>query len=76
LYIYIELKEREKEKREDRRKELSFERMPKVRRGNKPPPEGWELIEPTLREIEQKVRDGKDRILFLHSFLFDNNFIK
>jgi len=32
--------------------------MPKIRRSNKPPPEGWELIEPTLKEIDLKVRDG------------------
>lgn len=33
--------------------------MPKVRRSRKPPPEGWELIEPTLEELEQKMREGK-----------------
>jgi G10 protein len=33
--------------------------MPKVRRSKKPPPEGWELIEPTLDEIEQKMREGE-----------------
>lgn len=32
--------------------------MPKVRRSKKPPPDGWELIEPTLDEIEQKMREG------------------
>lgn len=32
--------------------------MPKVRRSRKPPPEGWELIEPTLEELEQKMREG------------------
>lgn len=37
--------------------------MPKIRRSNKPPPEGWELIEPTLKEIDQKVRDGKPGFL-------------
>ena len=31
--------------------------MPKVTR-SKPPPEGWELIEPTLKELEQKMREG------------------
>lgn len=34
-------------------------KMPKVRRSRKPPPEGWELIEPTLEELEQKMREGK-----------------
>lgn len=33
--------------------------MPKVRRSRKSPPEGWELIEPTLEELEQKMREGK-----------------
>lgn len=32
--------------------------MPKVRRSRKQPPEGWELIEPTLEELEQKMREG------------------
>lgn len=32
--------------------------MPKVRRSKKPPPEGWELIEPTLDELDQKMREG------------------
>eukprot|EP00124_Ichthyophonus_hoferi_P003874 Ihof_evm4s371 gene=Ihof_evmTU4s371 len=34
--------------------------MPKVRRGRqKPPPEGWELIESTLMEIQQKMREAE-----------------
>lgn len=33
--------------------------MPKVRRSRKAPPDGWELIEPTLEELEQKMREGK-----------------
>lgn len=33
--------------------------MPKVRRSRKSPPEGWELIEPTLEELEQKMREGR-----------------
>lgn len=42
--------------------------MPKVRRSKKSPPEGWELIEPTLEELEQKMREG----LFDHqSFKID-----
>ena len=32
--------------------------MPKVKRSRKPPPEGWELIEPTLDELDQKMREG------------------
>jgi len=34
--------------------------MPKVKRGHKPPPDGWDLIEPTLTEIEKKVRDAEN----------------
>lgn len=41
--------------------------MPKVRRSKKPPPEGWELIEPTLEELEQKMREG---MLFFSAFFF------
>lgn len=36
--------------------------MPKVRRSRKAPPDGWELIEPTLEELEQKMREGKNLI--------------
>lgn len=32
--------------------------MPKIRRSRKKPPDGWELIEPTLEELEQKMREG------------------
>jgi len=32
--------------------------MPKVRRSRKPPPDGWELIEPTLDELDAKMREG------------------
>uniref|UniRef100_A0A672N5Q3 Protein BUD31 homolog n=1 Tax=Sinocyclocheilus grahami TaxID=75366 RepID=A0A672N5Q3_SINGR len=31
--------------------------MPKVKRSRKPPPDGWELIEPTLDELDQKMRE-------------------
>ncbi|CAG0884029.1 unnamed protein product, partial [Cyprideis torosa] len=34
--------------------------MPKVRtKSRKPPPDGWELIEPTLEELEQKMREAE-----------------
>jgi len=34
--------------------------MPKIRRlKSKPPPDGWELIEPTLEELEAKMRDAE-----------------
>lgn len=35
--------------------------MPKVRRGNKAPPEGWELIEPTLEDLGRKMREAETR---------------
>lgn len=35
------------------------EKMPKVKRSRKAPPDGWELIEPTLDELDQKMREGK-----------------
>lgn len=38
--------------------------MPKVRRSRKPPPDGWELIEPTLEELEQKMREGLWLMIF------------
>lgn len=47
--------------------------MPKVRRSRKKPPEGWELIEPTLDELEQKMREGEFCfhcfIYFIHDYL-------
>lgn len=34
--------------------------MPKVRRAKrKPPPDGWNLIEPTLEELEGKMREAE-----------------
>jgi len=33
--------------------------MPKVANSRVKYPEGWELIEPTLRELEQKMREGQ-----------------
>ena len=45
--------------------------MPKVKRSKKAPPEGWELIEPTLDELEQKMREGKTlKVDFLSNLLF------
>lgn len=38
--------------------------MPKVRRSRKPPPDGWELIEPTLDELDQKMREGNFDLTF------------
>jgi bud site selection protein 31 len=34
--------------------------MPKIRRAkSKPPPEGFEEIEPTLKDLEEKMRTSK-----------------
>lgn len=33
--------------------------MPKVKRSRKPPPEGWELIEPTIDELDAKMREAE-----------------
>ncbi|KAI0986001.1 hypothetical protein GJ496_000870 [Pomphorhynchus laevis] len=33
--------------------------MPSLRRGRKQPPEGWELIEPTLEELESRMREAE-----------------
>ncbi|ESR43507.1 hypothetical protein CICLE_v10013306mg [Citrus x clementina] len=32
--------------------------MPKVKTNRVQNPEGWELIEPTLRELQAKMREG------------------
>ena len=40
------------------RERKTLDIMPKVRRSKKRPPEGWELIEPTLDELDQKMREG------------------
>lgn len=32
--------------------------MPKIKTSRVKYPEGWELIEPTLRDLEAKMRDG------------------
>lgn len=31
----------------------------KLRRYRKPPPEGWDLIQPKLEEFEQKMREAE-----------------
>jgi len=43
--------------------------MPKVRRSRKPPPDGWELIEPTLDELDQKMREGEPTFLFVRKLM-------
>jgi bud site selection protein 31 len=37
--------------------------MPKVKRGNKNIPEGWELIEPTLDEMNSRMRQAENQPL-------------
>ena len=48
---------------------LNIPNMPKVRRSKKAPPEGWELIEPTLDELDAKMREG---MFFLTIRVSDN----
>ena len=38
---------------------IQIYRMPKIRRSRKPPPEGWELIEPTLEVLILSFKDSK-----------------
>jgi len=45
--------------------------MPKVRRSRKPPPDGWELIEPTLEELEQKMREGRYETILVSVRILD-----
>lgn len=33
--------------------------MAPVRRSRKPPPEGWEMIEPTIDELNRKMREAE-----------------
>eukprot|EP00043_Microstomoeca_roanoka_P003345 m.43324 g.43324 ORF g.43324 m.43324 type:complete len:145 (+) comp12021_c1_seq1:72-506(+) len=33
--------------------------MPKMLRSKRPPPEGWELIAPTLEQLDQKLREAE-----------------
>jgi hypothetical protein len=44
--------------------------MPKVMTSRVKYPEGWELIEPTLRELQGKMREGWNIICFVHSLLY------
>lgn len=41
-----------------------------MKRSRKPPPDGWELIEPTLDELDQKMREGEQHTTRLLVFLF------
>lgn len=48
-------------------------KMPKIKTNRVKYPEGWELIEPTLRELQAKMREGIISIVFYYpiiSFLF------
>ena len=47
--------------------------MPKVKRSRKPPPEGWELIEPTLEELDQKMREHSNKLSDRVNFLIGDN---
>lgn len=49
--------------------------MPKVKRSRKPPPDGWELIEPTLDELDQKMREGKSEVGAHHDVALQHQLI-
>jgi hypothetical protein len=40
------------------KKHTSWNNMPKIKTSRVKYPEGWELIEPTLRDLEAKMREG------------------
>ncbi len=61
---------------------VEFSKMPKVRTNRTVYPEGWELIEPTLRDLETKMREGISTVsdfsfcMFTVSFLFRPEILK
>lgn len=44
--------------------------MPKVKTNRIKYPDGWELIEPTLRELDAKMREGWASYFFLYSLSY------
>jgi hypothetical protein len=42
--------------------------MPKIKTSRVKYPEGWELIEPTLRDLEAKMREGVNLVYYSGSF--------
>jgi hypothetical protein len=40
--------------------------MPKIKTHKTKPPAGWELVEPTLTEFEQKMKEGKLILSIFH----------
>ncbi len=54
-------------------KDWNFYTMPKVKRSKKPPPDGWELIEPTIDELDQKMKECK---IIFNTVLFNEWAIK
>jgi len=42
--------------------------MPKIKTSRVKYPEGWELIEPTLRDLEAKMREGVNLVYYMGSF--------
>jgi hypothetical protein len=44
--------------------------MPKIKTSRVEYPEGWELIEPTIRELDAKMREGMVRWLFVSSTIY------
>lgn len=48
---------------------IAVRRMPKVKTNRVKYPEGWELIEPTLRELQGKMREGLVVFIFFLKFI-------
>jgi len=42
--------------------------MPKIKTSCVKYPEGWELIEPTLRDLEAKMREGVNFVYYMWIF--------
>ena len=49
--------------------------MPKIKTSRVSYPEGWELIEPTIRELDAKMREGMHRRYFIRGTHYWNQLI-
>ncbi|KAJ0691141.1 hypothetical protein HanOQP8_Chr11g0425771 [Helianthus annuus] len=49
--------------------------MPKVKTNRVKYPEGWELVEPTLNELQAKMREGLVSLSLKTHFLFDVGYV-
>jgi bud site selection protein 31 len=44
--------------------------MPKIKTSRVKYPDGWELIEPTLRDLEAKMREGVNLVYYMWIFQY------